>query len=321
VSTTTPELVRNCRRCSAELLPMALVCEKCHALVYSERLERLAEEAKALEAQGDLHNARDRWLSGLPLLPPASKQASWITEHVRLLETPTGETPFTQTVATQNRRSIWERGAVGLGFLVSFAAFVAIYWRAEGAQFGVGFASLILIHEMGHYVDIRRRGLPADMPLFLPGVGAYVRWRAMGVSLETRAAISLAGPFAGFLAALACAAFWWQTHEPYWLVLARVGAALNLLNLIPVWILDGGQAALALAKSERITLLVASLVLWAVLRENVFLPVAAGTAYRAFLSPDLPVRPSRATMVYFILVLAALGVILHVLPGHGFSAQ
>lgn len=302
-------------------MPAALVCDKCHALVYSERLERLAEQARALEASGDLHNAREIWLSGLPLLPPNSTQASWITEHARSLEPPIAETLFAQTVASQSRRSIWERGVVGLGFLVSFAAFVAIYWKAEGAQFGVGFAVLILIHEMGHYVDIRRRGLPADMPLFLPGVGAYVRWRAMGVSLQTRAEVSLAGPLAGFLAALACAVFWWQTHEPYWLVLARVGAALNLLNLIPIWILDGGQAALALAKSDRILLLVALLVLWAVLHENIFLPVAAGAVYRAFFSPDLPARPSRATLVYFFFVLAALGLILHVLPGHGLSAQ
>ena len=59
-------------------------------------------------------------------------------------------------------------------------------------KFGIGFAALILIHEMGHFIDIKRRGLPAEMPVFLPGLGAYVRWQAMGVPLETRAAISLA---------------------------------------------------------------------------------------------------------------------------------
>lgn len=319
MSTFTPELIRNCRRCSAELLPGALACEKCHALVYSEQLERLADEANDLEARGELQLARERWLSGLFLLPPTSRQASWITEHVRALDAPTQAAP--QSVGSRGDRSLWRRGSVGLGFLVSFALFVAVYWKASGAQFGIGFAILILIHEMGHYVDIRRRGLPAEMPLFLPGIGAYVRWRAMGVSLETRAAISLAGPLAGCLAAVACGAVWWQTHDPYWLVLARVGAALNLLNLIPVWMLDGGQAATALAKSERVSLLVASLVLWVVLRENVLLPVAAGAAYRAFLSSDFPPHPSRATTAYFIAVLTALGAILRILPGHGFGTQ
>lgn len=326
MSTTTPELIRNCRRCSRELAPGALVCESCHALVYSEQLDRMAAEAKALEASGDLQQARERWLSALRLLPPASKQAQWIEDHARALEISGGpsQAPVVQALdSPRDSRSRMQRWVLNLTALLSFVAFVAIYsWKASGgAQFGIGFAVLILIHEMGHYIDIRRRGLPADMPIFLPGLGAYVRWRAMGVSLETRAAISLAGPLAGFLAAVACALLWWQTRDPFWLVLARVGAALNLLNMIPVWILDGGQAALALSKAERIALLVASVALWLVMRENILLLVGAGTAYRAFFAADLPAHPSRATTIYFVAVVAALGAILWILPGHGFGGQ
>jgi Zn-dependent protease len=292
--------------------------------VHSEQLDRLAAEAKALEASGDLRQAREVWLMGLRLLPPASTQAQWIEEHARSLETstyPNQTPPQIASVEPVRSRSLGQRTGLSLGALISFALFVAIYSRVSGIQFGIGFATLILIHEMGHYIDIRRRGLPADMPIFLPGLGAYVRWQALGVPLSTRAAVSLAGPLAGFLAAVACSVLWWQTHEPFWLVLARVGAALNLLNLIPVWILDGGHAALALSKGERIALLVASLLLWAALRENVLLLVAAGAAYRAFFSADLPPHPSRATTIYFIAVLTALGAILRVLPGHGFGVN
>ena len=306
-------------------MPGALVCDQCHALVHSEQLDRLAAEAKALEETGNLQQAREQWLMGLPLLPSNSRQAQWIEEHARALETAANPNPNVQfpgaPITPPQSRNVWRRGLLGLTALVSFAAFVAIYSKASGAQFGIGFAVLILIHEMGHYIDIRRRGLPADMPIFLPGIGAYVRWRALGVSLETRAAISLAGPLAGFLASVGCAAFWWQTHDPFWLVLARVGAALNLLNLIPVWILDGGQAALALSKAERLVLLTASLALWVALRQNVLLLVAAGTAYRAFFARDLPARPSRATMIYFVLVVTALSVMLRILPGEGFGIQ
>jgi len=323
VSISSPDIVRNCRRCSAELAPGSLVCEHCQALVYSEQLEHLAEEARALEARGEALQARDLWLQALPLLPHLSRQAQWISDHARALETgsaaPGASTHGSSSEDAQPRRSFGQRALLRFGFLLSFLAFVALYSKAEGAQFGIGFAVLILIHEMGHYVDIRRRGLPADMPIFLPGLGAYVRWRAMGVSLETRAAVSLAGPLAGFLAALACAGFWWQTHESYWLVLARVGAALNLLNLMPVWILDGGHAAIALGKSERIAVFAASVILWIVVRENVLLPVAAGAAYRAFFASDLPPHPSRSITIYFIAVLTALAVILKLLPGDGFS--
>jgi Zn-dependent protease len=208
-----------------------------------------------------------------------------------------------------------------LKFLLSFAAFFGFYWAAFGMKFGLGFAVLILIHEMGHFIDIKRRGLPAEMPVFLPGFGAYVRWRALGVSTETRAAISLAGPLAGFLASALCAILWWQTGNVLWAALARAGAWLNLLNLIPVWVLDGGQVALALSKTERVLLLTACLALWLVLGESVFSLLALGAGYQAFVAGDLPAHPGRATIVYFLSVLTALGVILRLMPGHGFGAN
>lgn len=336
MSTATPELKRSCKRCSHELAPGALACDRCHALVHSEELERLAAEAKALEAKGELRHARERWLTGLQLLPPTSKQADWIKKHAQALEVAADAAPSPETsdnqwapeagpadpiavLATKSRAPLTAR--FKLTSLVSFAAFVAIYWAASGMTFGIGLAVLILIHEMGHFIDIKRRGLPADMPVFLPGLGAYVRWQALGVSLETRAAISLAGPLAGFLASLACAVFWWQTGNPLWAALARAGAILNLLNLIPVWVLDGGQAALALSKTERIVLLTACLALWLVLGENMFFLVALGAGYQVFFAGDLPAHPSRATTVYFVAVLAALGVMIRLMPGQGLGVQ
>ncbi|MGA8213471.1 MAG: site-2 protease family protein [Candidatus Sulfotelmatobacter sp.] len=313
MSTTTPELTRNCKRCSRELAPGAVVCDHCQTLVHSEELERLSAEAKALEARGDLRQAREKWLSALPLLPSASTQADWIKQHAGALDA-TGITG-----SGKNRPPVTTR--FKLTSVLSFLAFVGIYSAASGMKFGIGFAVLILIHEMGHFIDIKRRGLPADMPVFLPGLGAYVRWQAMGVSIETRAAISLAGPLAGFFASVACAVLWWQTGNPLWASLARVGAMLNVLNLIPVWVLDGGQAALALSKTERIALLVACVALGLVLRQNIFFLVALGAGYRAFFAGDLPAHPSRTTTVYFVAVLALLGVIIRLMPGQGLGVQ
>jgi Zn-dependent protease len=321
------------------------VCDHCNALVHSEELERLSAEAKTLEASGDLRRAREKWLTGLELLPPTSKQANWIMQHSEALDAaagagqrPPGDNRWAQPTGTQPMGAQLmgpggsiatladkSRGAVTPRFkwtsLLSFVAFIAIYSAASGIKFGVGFAVLILIHEMGHFVDIKRRGLPADMPVFLPGLGAYVRWQALGVSLETRAAVSLAGPLAGFLASLACAVLWWQTGNPFWAALARVGAILNLLNLIPVWVLDGGQAALALSKTERIVLLVACVALGLALKQNMFFLVALGAGYRAFFAADLPAHPSRATAIYFVAVLTALGVLIWLMPGQGLGLQ
>jgi Zn-dependent protease len=335
VSTTTPELIRKCKRCSGELLPGALVCDKCHALVHSEELQRLAEEAKALEAKGDLQHAHEQWLRGLQLLPANSRQADWIQQHVRALDIAVAQVQPSPE-ATDNK---WAKrlGPVGpiavvlakskalfgaifkLKFLLTFAAFIGFYWAEWGMKFGIGFAVLILLHEMGHFIDIKRRGLPADMPIFLPGFGAFVRWRALGVTSETRAAISLAGPLAGLLASAACAILWWQTGNALWAGLARASAWLNLLNLIPVWMLDGGQAALALSKMERIILLTACLGLWLVLGENMFFLVALGAGYQAFFVRNLPAHPSRTITVYFVTVLTGLGVLMRLLPGQGFG--
>jgi Zn-dependent protease len=114
---------------------------------------------------------------------------------------------------------------------------------------------------------------------------------------------------------------WWQTGNPLWAALARAGAVLNLLNLIPIWILDGGQAVLALSKMERIILLTACLALWLVLSESMFFLVALGAGYQVFLAGDLPPHPSRATTIYYVAVLTALGVIIHLMPGTGLGVR
>lgn len=295
----------------------------------------MAADAKALEAKGELRQAREQWLMGLPFLPHGSKQANWIERHARDLDN-LADKVQPRAESSENK---WAQrlGPVGpiaivlakskallaaifkLKFLLTFAAFFGFYWAMFGMKFGLGFAILILIHEMGHFIDIKRRGLPADMPVFLPGFGAYVRWQALGVSEETRAAVSIAGPFAGFLASVACALLWWQTGDLLWAALARAGAFLNVLNLIPIWVLDGGQAVRALSKMERIILLTACLSFWLILGESVFFLVALGAAYQVFWARDFPAHPSRATTIYFTSVLAALGMILRFLPGQGFG--
>jgi Zn-dependent protease len=313
-----------------------LACDNCHALVHSEELERLSTEAKALEAKGDLRQARERWLNVLLLLPRTSKQYDWTKEHAHALEVTADEAQIPEPSDNQWAKKLGPVGPIAvllakskvlltavfkLKFLLSFAGFIGIYWALFGMKFGIGFAVLILIHEMGHFIDVKRRGLPAEMPVFLPGLGAYVRWQALGVPLETRAAVSLAGPLAGFLASVACAALWWQTGNLLWAALARAGAVLNLLNLIPVWVLDGGQAALALSKMERIILLTACLALWLVLGESMFFLVALGAGYQVFFAGDLPARPSRATTVYFVAVLTALGIVIRLMPGRGLGVN
>ena len=327
----TPQLISNCPRCRRELATGALVCDQCNALVHAEQLSQLSNHAKFLEESGQLLKARDVWLSTLPLLPANAKQAEWIQQHARDLANdaarvpvPKQENPWTRKLGPLAPLAVILAKSKGLlalfklNFLLSLAGFIAVYWKLWGAKFGVGFAVLILLHEMGHFIDIKRRGLPADMPIFLPGLGAYVRWQAMGVTQQTRAAISLAGPLAGLISAAGCAIIYFKTGVPLWAGLARASAWLNVMNLIPIWMLDGGQAASALSKVERLILLTGSLALWLLLRENVFFLVALGALWRS-LSKDLPMNSSPRTLTYFLLVMTGLGLVMRLMPGQGFG--
>jgi Zn-dependent protease len=285
-------------------------------------MEQLAAHARSLEAHGELKEARERWLACLPLLPPQSAQAEWIRGHVHELET----APGSAQGAPSSNASSTDQSAAGrrvplspakwLMPLLSFLAFIVVYSQSWGAKYGAGFAVLILLHEMGHFIDIKRRGLPADMPMFVPGLGAYVRWNALGVSVKTRAAVSLAGPLAGWFGAAVCAILWYRTGDGVWAALARTTAWLNALNLIPLFIFDGNKATDALSRLERAVVLIVSVTLGYALHDWVFYVVAGGAGIR-LLSRDAPSEPSGSTAAYFIAVLTGLAVILWLMPGHG----
>ncbi len=317
-----------CPRCGQPVSAGTLVCPACRALVHGQKFEQLSDAADRLERKCRMASARETWLQALLLVPQDSEHAEWIRQHVAELE-------VKESAAVGNdSRSKWVKrlGPLGpvavlaakaktallalskLKFLLSLGAFVTLYWAAWGPKFGVGFAALILIHEMGHFIDVKRRGLPAEMPVFLPGLGAYVKWKAMGVSTETRAAVSLAGPFAGWIASVICLAIWWKTGDSLWAGLARVGAWLNVLNLIPLWILDGGTAVSALSRTQRFLISTAGLALWAFLGETLFLIVGAAAAFRAF-TKDFPEKPSQMIAAYYVATMLCLGIVLHMVPG------
>ncbi|HEY4679011.1 MAG TPA: site-2 protease family protein [Candidatus Angelobacter sp.] len=322
MSAFSPEVAQKCPRCAREIPAGALECPQCRTLVHGDQMEQLAAHARSLEAHGDLQAAREKWLACLPLLPAHSVQAEWIRNHVRELEAGPSQAKHPVSGTTpQWAKKLGPLGPILLALLkfkslFSFVAFFGFYWTIWGPKFGIGFAVLILIHEMGHFIDIKRRGLPADMPMFLPGLGAYVKWNALGVSLEARSAVSLAGPFAGALAAGVCYLLWHQTGYGLWAALARTGAWFNALNLIPLWIFDGSSATNALSKLERAVVLVVSAALGYALGEWVFGLVAVGMGIRLF-TRDAPEEQSNAIAAYFAAVLAALAMVLWLVPGQG----
>lgn len=107
-------------------------------------------------------------------------------------------------------------------------------------QTAIGVVVMILIHEMGHVVELRRQGVAATAPIFIPFLGAAIFNRTQAKSPLQQAQIGIAGPIAGTLGAIASLALYSVTHEPLYAVWAYWGFWLNLFNLIPFAMLDGG---------------------------------------------------------------------------------
>jgi Zn-dependent protease len=125
----------------------------------------------------------------------------------------------------------------------SMFVMIAVEAMRYGWLYGVGFVLLIFIHEMGHAVAIRRAGLDAGMPVFVPFVGAFITLRGQPRTPREEATIALAGPMAGAAAAAFCAMLYLLTTQRLFLALAYGGFFLNLFNMTPLAPLDGGRAA------------------------------------------------------------------------------
>src|ERR1700687_4046604 len=127
--------------------------------------------------------------------------------------------------------------------LVSIGAY-SVLW---GWQFPIGFVVLLFIHEMGHVVAVRRHGIKASAPMFIPFMGAVVWARSLGDDALTEARVGLAGPVFGTAASALVAIVGLATNTGLLEALGYIGFFLNLFNLLPVVPLDGGRAMAAMA--------------------------------------------------------------------------
>jgi Zn-dependent protease len=127
--------------------------------------------------------------------------------------------------------------------LVSIAAYQLIF----GWLFSVGFVLLLLLHELGHVFQLRREGVKASAPMFIPFLGAVISAKSMGDDAAAEARVGLAGPILGSLATLVPLGIWLATGAHFWQALAFIGFFINLFNLLPVLPLDGGRAMAALS--------------------------------------------------------------------------
>jgi len=128
-----------------------------------------------------------------------------------------------------------------LGTLLTMLLAVWLYAQIWGFAFALGFVLLIFVHEMGHAVAMRRVGLKAGAPVFIPFVGAVIAMKEMPRDAYIEAVVALGGPALGTAGAIVCLGVGLATGSLFWYALASTGFLINLFNMIPVSPLDGGR--------------------------------------------------------------------------------
>lgn len=280
-------------------------------------MDNLASQARHLSATGELAAARELWDAARRLLPPESSEYRAVTREIEKLDA-----RLSPKQATDWKKRL---GPLGVGvaailkyktalfvllakgkFFISILLFLGLYWARFGWWFAFGITGSVLLHEMGHYVMVRRFGFSAELPMFLPGFGAFVKWNGANVDVGVRSQISLAGPLFGFFSGLVFYAVFLSTGQLVWLALAQLAGWINLLNMIPVFIFDGASAMNALGAQARLAVLAVSLVMFFMLHETLFLFVALATGYRLF-RRDFPPEARQGIAYYFIGLILANG--------------
>lgn len=326
-----------CSDCRATLTAAMLVCPRCGKLVHSAELKRLVAAAEAAGQGGDDAGALAQYRAALPLLPVTSRQHGVLLSRIEALSAKvaagapaaSAEKPEVPTwikrlgplgavalliwkfkfvlVAIVSQAKFLLLGLTKASTLFSMLLSMAAYWAIYGWRFGVGLIASIYVHEMGHVAALRRLGMPASAPMFIPGLGALVRLNSHPVSPGENARVGLAGPLWGLYAALVCYGLGtlYGGETSTWSAIARAGAWINLFNLMPVWQLDGGRGFAALARAQRWLVTGAFATAWALTGDGLLLVITLVSVTVSF-RRDAPEQSDGPIVVRFLLLIAAL---------------
>jgi Zn-dependent protease len=169
--------------------------------------------------------------------------------------------------SNNNRQRMWLLGAIAL-FVISkgktiltllkvskFTAPIVSMFVTIGAyaiifpvQFAVGLVLMLLIHEIGHVIAAKHKGLPVSAPLFIPFLGALITMKKHPRDAVTEAYIAFGGPILGTVGAIAAYVLAIYTQYELLYLIAYVGFFLNAINLLPIHPLDGGRISTAVTR-------------------------------------------------------------------------
>jgi len=326
----------NCVQCATAVAPSLLACPSCHTLVHREELKRLAAQAEAATVAGALSAALGSWRRAFELLPPQSAQSGVIRQRidqlVRQIETSPQGSPAQPkpkwasaggvlgvvalllwkfkflAVFILTKAKLLLLGLTKASTFFSMLLSLGVYWSIWGWKFALGIVLSIYVHEMGHIWMLRRFGIRATAPMFIPGLGAFIRLKQYPASPHEDARVGLAGPVWGFVAALVSWGIYLATNSPIFAAIAKFGAWVNLFNLLPILQLDGSHAFRALSKWERAAIAALMLVMWITTHEGLLLILGGVAAFRIF-QKDAPTQRNTSILVEFAFLIIALSLL------------
>ena len=222
---------------------------------------------------GDRAAARELWLEARDLVPGQSEQYRLITARATALaDDYQSSRPSTPGPSHKSWWTSAAGAAVAVGLLlagkfkflllglsklstvVSMFGFIAVYGSIHGWPLAVGLAGSIYVHEMGHVAMLRRLGIRADAPLFIPGVGALMMLERTRRRPRGQRSNWLGRPGVGIVCRHRLLGYvYLVTGASIWLAIAELTGFLNLFNLIPVSPrqLDGSRGFQVLDRDER----------------------------------------------------------------------
>jgi Zn-dependent protease len=308
----------SCPSCAAPIDTAALSCPQCLRLTHAAELESLSRRAHTAWRIGNAAEEKLLWQQSLTLLPDATVQRAKIEQRLQELES--------LTANSSARPGTWRNSSAGIGSvlilallkgktlllglaklstLLTMLASFGVYWQLYGWPLAAGLVLSIYIHEMGHVIAIRHYGFSASAPMFIPGLGAFIRLRGVNVGPIPDSRIGLAGPLYGLGAAAAAYVLFLLTGAQIWGAIAHLGAMINLFNLIPVWSLDGSRGVRSLTRQQRMIVVAVFACLWLLTWNPMLFLAGAVMIYRLF-TRDWQVEADQSGMLLFIGLLAAL---------------
>lgn len=326
---------RSCRECGTAVSPGLLACPGCSQLIHADELSELAANAAAAREAGDLRESLSLWRRALELLPSDTRQfttiAGYIDELGREVDAG-GEKPQPEdgkpesgiagktagvgvaglllwkfkfiVVLVFSKLKILLLGLTKAKTMLTMFLSLGVYWTAWGWKFALGVIVSIYVHEMGHVSALKRYGIRASAPTFIPGFGALVRLKQMPTNPRENARIGLSGPAWGLITAMLCYLAFLVTGWPLLGAIAKVGAWINLFNLLPIPPLDGGRGFHALPRFQKWIAVAAIAVMWYFTAEGLLVLLLLVAVLGALVKSSVTEADWRGTVEYVTLVVA-----------------